>query len=151
MFDIIQKINCLPQNIIDYIIPYTYQLQSSNLLEDISSFIESKQKICHIYRDRWSMYMEIFNVCTKEDKNWLINDIGIMLNENQASMYGYTDYMRSIFARHYCLKHSNKNDIDKFIKKLDYYNVDTQINIYWGLMNPEERRTFILFQEIVEN
>jgi hypothetical protein len=145
MSDIIQRIKFLPQNIINYIITFTYQYQSIDLLEDIRSFIETKQKICHIYRVRWSIFD--YYISCKEDKNWLINDIFIQLNENQPTMYGYTDYMRSVFTRHYSLQHSNKNDIDQSIKKLDCYSVDTQINISWGLMNTAERNSFILFQE----
>ena len=141
----IQNLNFLPQNIVDYIIPYTYSPQSNDLLEDIRSFVETKQTICSIYRIRWDIfdYLEL-----NEDKNWLINDISIQLNEDQPSMYDYSDYNRSVFSRHFRLKNYAKNKLDEFILKTIFENVDWQINFIWGLMNPLERDAFISVQEI---
>lgn len=140
-----QNLNFLPQNIVDCIIPYTYRLQSNDLLEDIRSFVETKQTICSIYRIRWDIfdYLEV-----NEDKNWLINDISIQLNEDQASMYGYTDYNRSVFSRHFRLKNYAKNKLDEFILKTEFTDVVWQINFTWGLMNPLERDVFISVQGI---
>lgn len=42
-------INKLPDDIIQYIIPYTYQLQNKPLLNDIKNYKETKDIISELY------------------------------------------------------------------------------------------------------
>jgi len=143
MFDIIQNIHFLPENIVNYIIPFTYKFQPKELLEDIVSFDKSRKLITDIYFVRWYNFA---STEANEDKNWLINDVIRYLNEDVATMYGYTQNFHNIFVRHIMLKNATKEKILKFITKTDYYLVNTQIKIFWGLMNPLEREQFIQLQ-----
>ena len=49
-----QNLICkLPIDIIQYIIPYTYNLQNKKLLDDIVNYKNTRTKIDEIYYDYW--------------------------------------------------------------------------------------------------
>ena len=51
--DICKRIRELPTDIILYIRPFTYNIQSKELQEDIYSFIQSERMVSNIYYHKW--------------------------------------------------------------------------------------------------
>jgi hypothetical protein len=70
----------LPSEIIRYIIPYTYNLQSSLLLSDIRNFTETKQKISDIY---YKSNEHLIPYEKDADKYWLVSDICLFIRPNK--------------------------------------------------------------------
>ena len=133
-------IDRLPIDIVFKIIPYTYTLQNKNVLHDIVNFTETKKTLLKLYHSYW------VDIEEDEDKNWLINDIFAYANDHHATMYGYVDKFYRIFERHVCLKNKSKEKekIDKYVHNLEKESVETQINIFLGLLNIKERNDLIM-------
>ena len=131
-------INNLPLDVVRYIIPYTYQTQNKKLLNDIVDYKKSKSVIFELYYDFWIIN---HSQMIPEDRNWLINDLFGYANNDQATMLGYTDDFYKLFSRNPRL--TTKKKVDKYIEILETKEVDTQINIFWGLLLPEERNDII--------
>lgn len=132
----------LPKEIIERIISYTYEFQDKQMLEDIRNFIETRKTILTLYRTFW---IDTWNECELEDKNWLINDLHAYSNNYKASMYGYVENFYSILKRNYLLKTKTDEELDNSIRIIDRKNVQTQINIFLGLFFPKERNDIIIF------
>jgi hypothetical protein len=136
--NIIDSINKLPIDIILRIIPFTYHLQNKNLLDDIVSYKKTKKTLFKIYYNYWIINAESG---PEEDKNWLINDIFAYANNYNATMYGYADKFYNIFKRNNYLQ--TKVDINKYVYNLEKKKVETQINIFLGLLTIKERSDII--------
>jgi hypothetical protein len=134
-------IHLLPRDIIQHIIPYTYNCQPQRLIEDIKSNFASKQIISIIYDDRWNYLSEYEDNISK---NWLNNDLFHYCNEDNITMHGYIDRFYDLFSRHVMLQSGgiDKCKVTAFIKNTDN-NVTKQINLIWGLLTPTERSEFI--------
>jgi hypothetical protein len=76
-----------------------------------------------------------------EDMDWLINDIISYSNGYRATMYGYVDKFYNIFLRHISLE--NILQVEKYTRSLYIKKVSSQINIFLGLMNVEERNELV--------
>jgi len=124
----------LPCEIIQHIIGYTLQPQSSDLCKDIHSYIKSRRHIMYLYDQFWTVDM---GDCENKYKNWLANDIVSYINNQQGTMYGFVDNFYNVFYRNLQLK--NSEYIECYFNKLESNSVDTEINILWGLLLPEER------------
>jgi len=129
----------LPQDIVDYIIPYTYRLQNKPLLEDIKNYNESKELILDLY---YKYYIVNFEEAEPEDKYWIVNDLIGFINNYQATMYGYTDNFYNTFRRNQYLQ--TCESINSYVSNLETKPVDSQINIFWALLTPKERNEFIV-------
>jgi hypothetical protein len=134
MYEIIKR---LPEDIINLIIPYTYSVQSKELVDDIQSYFSKKKIINTIYYGIWFDSHEEY-----ADKNWLINDLISFANDYNATMFGYKESFYNIFSRNIMLK-NDENKVNNYIIHLENENVEKQINICWGLFTPEEREDFI--------
>ena len=132
---LIQK---LPNEVVFKIIQYTYHFQNKNLLVDIIDFVESKKTILKMYYDNQIIYM---GEESPQDKCWLINDIFAFTNNYHALIYGYTNKFYNIIRRNGISK--TQEEIMDFIICLENKELDTQINVLWGLLNPIERKEFI--------
>lgn len=140
-------INKLPDDIIQYIIPYTYQLQNKPLLNDIKNYKETKDIISELYYNYWILG---FGEIEPEDKYWIINDLVAFANNYQATMYGYVEQFYNIFRRNLHLQ--TYEEIDVYLSVLQNKPVDSQINIIWSLLTPSERTEFIdIFQQEQNN
>ena len=117
----------LPIDMIRYIIPFTYNIQNKMLLDDICNYSKTKIQVFDLY----------FGIWTNEDKDWISNDIFLYANLNKASMFGYTDNFYNILYRN-----PNYKTID-IISYLDNAPVNSQINIFWGLLKSNERYEII--------
>jgi hypothetical protein len=111
MWELIQK---LPEDIINYILPFTYKPQLNILLKDITTFVEYKMIISCLYEKR---YHDLFEY----EKN---ADILHYIKNNKWDYYKHCVYMYSEFM------HNKKNSCCQF-------------NILWGLLSSEERRRFV--------
>lgn len=129
----------LPMDIINHILPYTYSIQSPELLDDIRSYYITKESIEKIYFNIW--FDEYF-VDDKVDKCWLINDLFAFANDYNATIFGFVDSFYDIFSRNIMLK-KDLQKINNFIRLIENNNIEKQINIFWGLFTPEEREDFI--------
>ena len=133
-------INRLPLDIVLEIIPYTYRLQNKHLLDDIINYNETKTLLFELYHKCW--IIERQSLDPEEDKNWLINDLFAYANGYNATMYGYVERFYHIFKRHLCLQ--TNEEIDKYVYYLEKKEVDTQINIFLGLLTVKERNDIII-------
>ena len=129
-------INYLPLDVVRYIIPYTYQIQNKQLLHDIKDYNKSKLVILDLYYEYWIVFLESI-----EHKEWFINDLFAYANNDQATMLGYTDDFYKLFSRNTRL--TTKKKVDKYIEQLSTKEINTQINLFWGLLLPEERNNII--------
>jgi len=144
------QIKFLPDNIKDLILSYHACPQPSLLLIDIRNFMETKKHLERIYYHYFRHYMRDMNK-PLEDKYWIINDIGRFLNQNVPTMYYYLDSYYEVLERNiYLFKKKNimifktkKKILNDFIESIDKKDVRTQINMYWGLMNTEERNQIL--------
>jgi hypothetical protein len=128
----------LPIEIVNYIIPYTYNVQQKTLLNDIENFTKVKTFLSNSYHKYWIIDRESSD---QEDKNWLVNDIFRYANNYNSTLYhGYVDKFYNIFKRNICLQ--TNEDVDRYVDKLEEKDVTTQINVLLGLLNVEERSTF---------
>jgi hypothetical protein len=142
-----QLIKKLPLDIVLRIIPYTYNVQNNNLLNDIYNYTETKITLLALYHQCWIIERQMSD--PEEDKNWLINDIFAYANNYNASMYGYIDKFYNIFKRNIFLR--TKEQIDKYVDKLEQKEVMTQINIFLGLLTPLDRVEIITYFPIAND
>jgi len=134
----------LPTEIIKKIIPYTYNLQNKNLLDDIINYTETKTILFDLYYKCWIIDRHGYN---NEDKEWLINDIYAYANDYNATMFGYIDKFYSIFYRNSRLQTTRQ--VDNYIRSLGKKKVIQQINIFLGLLTIQERKDIIIKFPIV--
>jgi hypothetical protein len=133
----------LPEDIIDYIIPYTYKLQPNVIMNDIKNYSETKDLISDLYYNYWIVNLE---EPEPEHKYWIINDLFLFLNNDKATMFGYTDNFYNTFRRNQYLQ--SCESINSYVSNLETKPVDSQLNILWSLLMPKERIEFIVsFQE----
>jgi hypothetical protein len=132
-------IDRLPLDIVLQIIPYTYNLQDKNLLNDIVNYKKTQTLLLQLYHKYWIIDIQSEN--PEQDKNWLINDIISYANDYNATMYGYVDKFYNIFKRNIYLQ--TNESIDKYINILEKKNVKTQINIFLGLLTSNERNDLV--------
>jgi hypothetical protein len=139
----IHFINKLPIDIVFKIISYTYNFQKKTLLNDIEDYTKSKTLLLELYYQFWVFEMREYG----EEKNWLINDIFAYANNYNATMYGYIDKFYNIFKRNKYLQ--TKDQIDKYVNKLEKEQAITQINIFIGLLTIQERNDIIIAFPII--
>jgi len=132
-------INRLPHDIINHIIPYTYNLQRKSLLEDIKNYKKIKISLLKIYYYLWIEWVGSNE--QDDDKYWLINDLIAYSNDYKATMNGYVDKFYDVWGRNIFLK--TREEIDIYFFKTERKNVSTQINIVLGLLTPTERNEIL--------
>ena len=136
-----ELITKLPLDIILYIIPYTYHLQNKDLLTDIKSYTETKTLLSNYYYNYWIIFMQSQEL---QDKYWLINDLFAYANNYNPTMYGYDEQFYNIFKRNTFLQ--SNEDINRYILNLEKKDVCSQINVFLGMLTPEQRNDLINLQ-----
>ena len=134
----------IPQEVIrENIIPYTYNTQSRELLDDIISFIYSKEILIELYSERWHEW---------EDENymdWLSNDISRFFNEDTATMLGYVYSNINKFKRFFKIFYKNydKKKIINVISKIESQQTLSifHFNTCLGILTTSERLDFLRF------
>jgi hypothetical protein len=138
MRELIEK---LPMDIVLQIIPYTYHLQNKDLLDDIKSYTETKTLLFNNYYNYWIIFIQSQE---PQDKYWLVNDLFAYTNNYNPTMNGYVEQFYNIFKRNIFL-HGNQ-DIDRYILNLEKKHVNSQINVFLGMLTPNERSELINLQ-----
>ena len=146
-FSVDNFIQRLPQDIINSIIPYTYQPQSEILLQDIRNYSKTINLIRNLYYQYWTVYKGYSEI---EGKWQLINDIERYANNDVPTMLSFIDKFRHIWFRNFTL--NNNDEFDNFIEKFVLKSTPTQINMFWGILIPQERHEFIdkIFNEFLQ-
>jgi len=129
--------NKLPIELIYIILSYTPQPQSKELTNDIKNFYESKQILLQTYHNYWIF---VWQENEPADKEWIINDFYRYSNKNSLTINGYKDEFYELFFRNFNIQ--TKEKVNEYIIKLHNKSLDSQINIFWGLLNPKERNEF---------
>ena len=145
--EIIQR---LPEDVMRYIIPYTYAVQPKELLEDIRSYYVTLKKAKDIYKRYWNVKEE--NECNccgvpNEDIDWLINDLFGFINEDVATMITFVPNFCNLWLR--CLRLYSYEQVLEYMKVFEEKSSITQVNMMWGLMKPSERLEFVKEKEIL--
>lgn len=141
-------INKLPQELIEIIRRITYKTQPKELLNDISHYHSSKKKVKEIY---YNLFIRnSYDLANLQDIGWLENNITLFANFDIPTSYLIHKYHYNIFMRLYVFRNldDNKKKKKRIKKFINYVNDSKEymlkrINIYWGLMNNEERSLFI--------
>ena len=133
----------LPEEIIrEHILPYSYCPQSDSLCKDINTFYTTKRIVKELYE---TIYAD-FIVTEEYPMNWLDNDITRFMNNDIATMNGYTHRYLDIWSRLYYFSDKSDEVIQTITSHIDHRgNVKTNINIKLGLMNNKERRMLMTF------
>ena len=127
----------LPQDIQRHILSYIHQPQPSFLLEDIRSFVDTKNELLRKYYEFWVIQL---NMHEPEDRRWLLNDFFYYANHYKPTMFGYSNAFYRLFKRMYGI--NTLQAVDTFVRKLGKKDLDTQINVVLGLFTPTQRDEF---------
>jgi len=134
----------LPNEIISKIISYSYCCQPKELQKDIQNYHEMKIKIFQLYRS-------VKEEDTIENKQNILSDLVTYCNKYNSIAYGYIDDFYSFFYRMSVSKQFHtKDQINSFLEKMEKKPFDTQFNLFWGLLTPEERNEFVSHRYIID-
>lgn len=117
--------------LLNNILKYTYRLQRKELREDIINYYKSKKTAIKLYNNTYNP--------DEDGLNWLSNDIDIYCNEDIATMERLTNNYINILKRSIIFEKMNYIDITDYYWKFPFRSVSRNINIIWGLLNPNER------------
>tara|TARA_Y100000590_G_C15589072_1_gene965298 strand:+ start:52 stop:510 length:459 start_codon:yes stop_codon:yes gene_type:complete len=135
----------LPTDVVNKIIPYTYEVQSPELLADIRNYSNTMKVIRDIYRKEWLEDGDLCNCSgcfiSTEDIDWLINDIFGYANNGFPTGIVYVDEFCDFWLRY--KKMNTYNQVYTYMTTFERKPVVTQINMFWGIMRPEERILFV--------
>ena len=123
-------IDNLPPELVYKISTYILRPQSKELTYDLRHFHISKEKGIKIYTDRFYEEPELII-------SWFVNDICCYTNSYFPSMYGFLEKYYDIFFRFPKMK--SKQDIITFSFKMCSLDLETELNIRWGILTPQER------------
>lgn len=137
-----ERIQHLPIDIIRYIIPMTYQVQEKKHLDNICNYYICRKQIQSIYHEYWITKMNGYD---GEDTDWIINNLEFYFNEyNATSYYGYNDFTHELFRRFFKMRHHTDIEIDHYFDKIfKGFSSTRQVNLFLGVLTPEERTIFI--------
>ena len=124
----------LPSDVQQRILSYVSRPQPAYLLDDIHSFVETRQELLQKYHDFWIVHL---HMTVPEDRRWLLNDFFYYANHYKPTMFGYSNSFYELFQRGYGIQ--TQADVDAFVRKLGKKDVTTQLNIVLGLFTPDQR------------
>ena len=124
----------LPGDVQQRILSYVSRPQPAYLLDDIHSFVETRQELLQKYHDFWIVHL---HMTVPEDRRWLLNDFFYYANHYKPTMFGYSNSFYELFQRGYGIQ--TQADVDAFVRKLGKKDVTTQLNIVLGLFTPDQR------------
>ena len=118
---LIKLLKTLPIELVNKIIQYTYSPQPPLLMYDIRHYVDTRPK---------------FRV--KSGQDFLFYIIYFM---NNYAPIQYVNIIYALFQRQYNIK--TKAQVYRYIYVLIHrLTLESQINIIWGIMTPEERITY---------
>jgi hypothetical protein len=123
----------IPEDILNnLIIPFTYNIQKKELIQDICSFYTDIRLLENMFYD----YNEVI----------ILNDLFRFCNNFISPMYDLEKRYENILRRHFLFKNKTKNELRLFVfynlhrKILD--NAGIKIRFLFGLLTPLERTRF---------
>ena len=130
-----RNIQNLPYDvIINHILPYTYETQPKQLLNDIQSYVKDYSLVYDIYMTQFNHFI-------------LLRDLLRFCKINLTLSYGIVNVFEYILRRHFSI--CNKCDEClitmvrcNFHKQLDNHT-ERKIKTIWGLLTAGERTNFI--------
>ena len=133
----------LPEEIIrEHILPFSYCPQSDSLCKDINTFYTTKKVVLELYETIYADFIDADDA----PMNWLDNDITRFMNNDIATMNGYTHRYLDIWSRLYYFSDKSDEVIQTITDNIDHRgNVKTNINIKLGLINFKERKQLLEF------
>ena len=142
--DISQYIQKIPEEVVrENIIPYTYNTQSRELLDDIISFIYTKEILIELYLETWHEWED------ETYMDWLSNDISRFFNEDRATMLGFVDSNINKFKRLFKIFYKNydKGKIINVIRKMESPQTLSifHFNTCLGILTTSDRLDFLRF------
>ena len=107
----------LPKEIIrEHILPYSYCPQSDSLCKDINTFYTTKRIVKELYETIYADFID-----TEDDPmNWLDNDITRFMNNDIATMNGYTHRYLDIWSRLYYFSDKSDEVIQTITSHIDH-------------------------------
>tara|TARA_X000000950_G_scaffold289012_1_gene409079 strand:+ start:914 stop:1360 length:447 start_codon:yes stop_codon:yes gene_type:complete len=142
--DISQYIQKIPEEVVrENIIPYTYNTQSRELLDDIISFIYTKEILIELYSETWHEWED------ETYMDWLSNDISRFFNEDKATMLGFVDSNINKFKRLFKIFYKNYDKI-KIINVMKKFESPSTLSLFHfntclGILTTSERLDFLKF------
>ena len=125
----------LPNELVSKIISYTYSPQSKELCQDVQSYKKTETYLKNIYREDFHD--------EEEAMGWLANNICRFLNDDIATMYGYSPRFINIFRRPIQNKIKSDIEIARYIETItiiaDGTLTNVDVNVPISLMKPCER------------
>jgi hypothetical protein len=121
--NLLNFIGKLPDEIKNIIISYTYNIQNSDLLQDIKSYIKTKDIISTIY---YNKNKHLLKYEYKADKYWLFSDI--------------LHYIKTFYLINY---RCNLLIERKFLLSVSKHSIEHRLNKLWMLLTPNQRDIFI--------
>ena len=134
-----KNIRNLPQEIQNIIISYTYSPQPQNLIKDIQNYSETKEYLYEIIEETETRNDYYFTSAKDEVHNEICNFIYYYLYD------GSNEFIHLYFCQRFFMYKniSDKSISRNIIDKLCDYPINSQINILWGMLIPEERNSFL--------
>lgn len=143
MYELEENWKKLPQELHRHVLSYTYSPQPKDLLDDIRSFHTSLYVIKEIYRCNKTIFAGDDNAPTWVE-DWIINDLYGWLNDDMAVMYGFREKFVNLIQRNPYYALFTRWTTEEIILLLGMKSGESELRIFWGLLNPNQRQKFIL-------
>jgi hypothetical protein len=139
------------KDMMNIIISYTYSYQPKILLEDILSYIQTKQTVNHYYKFRYASIN--INLDDIDFNEWFYNDIWWHLQDGLTGREHMMLLLKNkrlktyqLYSRLYKFLNAEDTIIYKYLKERITKcskNINLDTNIIWGLLKPTQRQRFI--------
>jgi len=131
-------LNILPENLLKEIYFKIIIKEKSNLNLDIINYHKTKKKLFNKYKN---IFYCDFESCIIYD---LLSDHIHMSISYDKLIYFYTIEFYLIWKRNFLLEDYDYSEINFYVnKRFKYLSSKYQINIFWGLLLPQERQEFL--------
>lgn len=131
-------LNILPENLLKEIYFKFIIKEKSNLNLDIINYHKTKKKLFNKYKN---IFYCDFESCIIYD---LLSDHIHMSISYDKLIYFYTIEFYLIWKRNFLVKDYDYSEINFYVnKRFKYLSSNYQINIFWGLLSPQERQEFL--------
>ena len=137
-----KHMNTLPLEIITQeIIPFTYETQPYELLQDIESFYKTNEHLHSLYQNKYE----------DDYLAWLDNDIARFMNNDVPTMYGITDENIKKMKRLYRFRNKSNAYIIQHIQFEMNLNYSENVCIHFSLacLLPSERMRLLSFVDLI--
>ena len=143
MYELEENWKKLPQELHRHVLSYTYSPQPKDLLDDIRNFHASLYVIKEIYRCNKMIFAGDDDASTWVE-DWIINDLYGWLNDDMPVMHGFREKFLHLIQRNPYYSLFTRFTTEEIILLLGMKSGKSELRIFWGLLNPNQRQKFIL-------